>query len=138
MKRFVLDASVALAWFVDVPVPDYAVKVQRALMTGAKAVVPALWHLEMANGFAMAERRRILAPRDVTASLVQVERLSSHIETDQRLFSIRRALDPARACQLSAYDATYFEIARIEGLPLATLDRQLRNAASLAGITLFH
>ena len=65
MNRFVLDASVALAWFVNNPVPPYALRVRQLLLDGARALVPALWQLEMANGLAVAERRRILAPPDV-------------------------------------------------------------------------
>ena len=55
MIRFVLDASVALAWFVDHPVAAYAVRVRKSLARDARALVPGLWHLEMANRFAVAE-----------------------------------------------------------------------------------
>jgi predicted nucleic acid-binding protein len=39
---------------------------------------------------------------------------------------------------LTAYDAAYLELALRERLPLATLDAQLRAAASSAGVTLAH
>jgi len=35
---------------------------------------------------------------------------------------------------LTVYDACYLELARREGLPLATLDKSLRAAATKAGI----
>ena len=47
MKRFVLDASVALRWFLDDPVSPYANRVKQFLIKGGRAVVPALWHLEI-------------------------------------------------------------------------------------------
>jgi predicted nucleic acid-binding protein len=133
----VLDASVALAWFVDNSVPEYAINVRKALIDGTKAVVPALWHLEMANGLVVAERRRLLSAMDLTASLVQIEKLSSSIETDSTLFSTRQASDVARSLQLSAYDSAYLETARSRALPLATLDKKLRAAASRAGVKIF-
>jgi predicted nucleic acid-binding protein len=133
----VLDASVALAWFVDNPIPDYAVTVRRAFIDGAKAVVPALWHLEMANGLVVAERRRTLSATDLTDSLAQIEKLLGSIETDSTLLSTRQASDIARVFQLPAYDSAYLETARSRALPLATLDKSLRAAASRAGLKIF-
>jgi predicted nucleic acid-binding protein len=43
----------------------------------------------------------------------------------------------ARERQLTVYDAAYLELAIREGLPLATLDRALDEAAIAEGVTLF-
>lgn len=135
MTRFVLDASVALRWFLSNPLPAYARQVRRLMLDGARARVPALWHLEMANGLAVAERRGVLAAADVEASLSEIERLLGQaIETDPALVSARQALATARAFRLSGYDAVYLELARREHLPLATLDDELRAAALRAGV----
>lgn len=135
MRRLVLDASVALAWFIDHPVPRQASQARDLLLERGLAVVPALWHLEMANGFAMAERRRILSPSAVDECLIKLSQLLAHrIETDTTSVSIREALTTARSFHLSAYDAVYLDTARNHGLPLATLDRDLRAAAIKAGI----
>jgi predicted nucleic acid-binding protein len=129
---------VALAWFLDDPVPPYARSVEQALLRGVQALVPALWHLEMANGLIVAERRRILTSADVDASLIQLEQLASHaVGTHTDLVPLRQALGTSRTFQLSAYDSAYLETARHNGLPLATLDKQLRSAASRAGVPLF-
>ena len=138
MSRFVLDASVALAWFIDVPVSAYATRVKKSLLQGARAVVPALWHLEMANGFAVAQRRGILNTTDVSQAMDEVEQLLGRaIESDSGFVSIRQALTTALAFRLSAYDAVYLDTARRERLPLATLDQRLLAAAGQAGIDLF-
>jgi predicted nucleic acid-binding protein len=137
LKRFVLDASVALAWFLDSPVSPYAVRVKQALVDGARAVVPALWHLEVANGLVVAERRRILAAAEGTRCLQYVEQLTSQIETNNDLVPARQALSTARSFQLSAYDAVYLDTARNEGLALATLDPRVRAAAIRAGVEIF-
>lgn len=137
MKRFVLDASVALGWFLDNPVSPYALRVKQALVDDARAVVPALWHLEMANGLVVAERRRILATAEGTRCLQYVEQLTSQIETNNDLIPAWQALATARSFQLSAYDAVYLDTARNEGLPLATLDQSMRAAAIKAGVEIF-
>ncbi len=137
MTRFVLDASVALRWFLSNPIPAYARRVRRLMLDGARAVVPALWHLEMANGLAVAERRGIVTAADADQSLTDIEGLLGRaIESDPALVPVRQALTTARAFQLSAYDAVYLDVARREGLPLATLDEALRAAAAHAGVTL--
>jgi predicted nucleic acid-binding protein len=46
-------------------------------------------------------------------------------------------LSLARAHRLSAYDATYLELALRRGLPLATLDGKLKAAASAVGVLAF-
>jgi predicted nucleic acid-binding protein len=107
------------------------------VIKGQRAVVPALWHLEMSNGLAVAERRSILTSADVEHALLHLEQLLARaIETDNALISIRQCLSTARAFQLSAYDAVYLDLARREKLPLASLDERLRSAAKPAGVPL--
>jgi predicted nucleic acid-binding protein len=135
VKRFVLDASVALAWFLDRPTAQYALHVRELLLHGSRAVVPALWRLEIANGFVMAERRGTLTSSDITEALQNLDVvIAQAIENSQDSFSMRRLLHTAREFRLTAYDASYLETALRQALPLATLDRQLLSAASRAGI----
>jgi predicted nucleic acid-binding protein len=137
LNRFVLDASIALAWFLDKPVPAYAVQVRQDLIAGMRAVVPALWHLEMANGLAVAERRKILSSADVIQGLANIEKFNGQaVDTITDTVSVRQALVTARRFQLSAYDSVYLDLARDEALPLATLDKSLRSAANQAGVAL--
>ena len=138
MNRFILDASVVLAWFVDDPLPPYAARVRESVLGGARAVVPALWHLEVANGLAVAERRRILTAPDIIRCLTYLEQLLAQaIEPAEDFVSLRQALTTARTFGLSAYDGVYLHAAGRERLPLATLDQHLRRAAAKAGIELF-
>jgi len=136
--RFVLDASVALAWFVDNPVAAYAVRVRKSLARDARALVPGLWHLEMANGFAVAERRGILTSANSTAGIAAIEQLLvQSIENSADFISLRQVLTTARDFQLSAYDAVYIDTARRQRLPIATLDRRLLSAAQQAGVEVY-
>jgi predicted nucleic acid-binding protein len=138
LKQFVLDASVTLSWFLDSPVPDLAIRVRRSLANGSRAVVPPLWRLEVANGFAVAERRGDLTVSFADRCLDDIEGLMvSVIDESAAAISLRQAHSVARLFRLTAYDAAYLETARRDHLPLATLDRALAEAAAKAGIPLF-
>lgn len=138
MNRFVLDASVALAWFVDRPVSSYATLVGEVLATGGRAIVPSLWRVEVPNGLLVAERRGVLSRSDTALAVEKFEQLlGQSIESVQEPVSLRRVLVSARQFQLTAYDACYLDLARDAQLPLATLDRRLGEAAGRAGIALF-
>lgn len=137
MKSFVLDASVALRWFLDNPMPTYANRVKQIFVRGARAVVPALWHLEMSNGLAIAERRSILTKADVDQAMIDIEQIVAQAaDTDSIVISVRQSLATARAFHLSAYGAVYLDLARRNRLPLATLDERLRAAAGQGGVEL--
>jgi predicted nucleic acid-binding protein len=137
LTGFVLDASVALRWFLDHPVPAYANRVKQFFLKGVRAVVPALWHLEMSNGLVVAERRSILTPEDVDQAVIDIEELVVQaVDIDSDVVPARQALTTARTFQLSAYDAVYVDLARRKRLPLATLDDKLRAAAARGGVEL--
>lgn len=137
MNRFVLDASVALAWVLDVPIPMEAMEARQELVKGRRALVPALWHFEVANGLFMAERRRYLTKDEVDLALTRIESaVTGAIDTEANFVPVREAFTMARGFQLTAYDAAYLTLARQEGLPLATLDKELRAAAVKAGVAL--
>jgi predicted nucleic acid-binding protein len=137
VKHFVLDASVALAWFIDHPVAPYANRVKQLLLSGNRAVVPALWQLEVTNGFLVAERRGTIASLDISQALQSLEiMLLQVIDNNQEPVSMRRVLALARQFRLTAYDAAYLDTARDLQLPLATLDNRLAQAATEAGVQL--
>jgi predicted nucleic acid-binding protein len=138
VKRFILDASVTLAWFIDRPMAPYAALVKQRLLDGDRAVVPALWRIEVANGFVVAERRGILKVSDTAEILQSFELvLAQCIENSEGSISMRRVIATAREFRLTAYDAEYLDTARDQQLPLATLDRGLEAAAAKAGVSLF-
>src|SRR5438309_9111302 len=57
VEAYVLDGSVALAWCFSDEADPYADAIARKL-PDLGAVVPAIWHLEVANAMLMGERRR--------------------------------------------------------------------------------
>jgi predicted nucleic acid-binding protein len=134
--EFVLDCSVAVAWFFEDEADAYAESVEESLAR-ATAVVPALWHLEVANVLLVGERRKRTTQAKVTQFLTLLRSLP--ITTDDE--TVARAWDDtlplARTYSLSVYDAAYLELAKRRSLSLATLDDRLRAAALAAGIPLY-
>jgi predicted nucleic acid-binding protein len=143
LSIFVLDASVPLIWFLHGTTADYAAShysasVKKQLALGKHALVPALWHLEMANGIASSLRAKYITSDEADLALARIEALIGRvIETANDIVTARRVLATARMFQLSAYDATYLDLARMESLPLATLDKRFRSAAERAGVEIY-
>lgn len=137
MNRFVVDASVSLCWYFEEQKSGYTEAVLERMAERDGAVAPALWLLEMINGLVLAERFKKLRVNQFEAFLADLKALPVEIDTAgvQRVHSSIPSL--ARTYRLSAYHASYLELALFEGLPLATLDKQLRVAAERAGVELF-
>jgi predicted nucleic acid-binding protein len=139
VNDFVLDASVSLSWFVDDPVPVAAIKIRNLLMKGQSAIVPVLWAFEMANGLVTAGRKGVLTPPDVSDCCDEIEiLLAGSIDqvTDSPRYVVRVLFLSARAHSLTAYDASYLDLASRRKLPLASLDRSLQISAKAAGVSL--
>jgi predicted nucleic acid-binding protein len=132
----VVDSSIALTWcFEDEASPETDGLFERVRDDGA--VVPALWHLEVANVLLQAERRGRIGRADVARRLMLISDLP--IATDQETTprAWRETLSLARAENLTAYDAAYLELAERRGLPLMTRDNELGAAAKRLGVTVF-
>ncbi|MBI4875036.1 MAG: type II toxin-antitoxin system VapC family toxin [Acidobacteria bacterium] len=122
---FVLDASVTLCWAFcdeDHPVAGRAL----ARIRTEEAVVPSLWWFEVRNILIVNERRKRLTESDTAAFLRDLSRLCIRQDRDPDEAEVLRL---ARRRRLSVYDAAYLELARREGLALATLDADLVKSA---------
>jgi len=131
--NFVLDASVTLAWAFEDEGGEYARAVLTRLRTG-EARTTALWPLEVSNGLLVAERRNRIEPPDsarLTRLLLALPIVVDPVDR-RRIFEQTRRL--AQRHRLSSYDAHYLELAIRNGLPLATLDTNLRQAAEAEGL----
>jgi predicted nucleic acid-binding protein len=132
---FVLDASVTLGWLFPDDQDMYPERILQRL-EDEPALVSQVWPLEIANGLLVAGRRGRISSAD--ASLVRARLKDLPIRTDSP--SLDAALGPvatlARTHNLTAYDASYLELAMREGVPLATIDERLRTAALASGVPL--
>lgn len=135
-KLFVLDASVALAWFFQDEADPYADAVA-AEFPKAQAVVSAIWHLEIANALVMGERRGRSTLAQATAWTTDMASLPITIDDQTQAQAWGDTSNLARAHNLSAYDASYLELALRRNLPISTLDDRLRTAATAVGVEIF-
>ena len=136
---FVLDTSVTMRWFFGDGKPQelaYAGNVLDA-MKDSNAFVPVTWGLEVANVIAKAETKALVTEARSGAFLEMLGGVD--IEVDEATFAraLSDTLQLARRYKLSAYDASYLELALRLGIPLATLDEDLQKAARKAGVKKF-
>ena len=133
MQKIVLDCSITMSWCFQDETTDPSMTLLGSLDT-VSLHVPTLWTLETANALATAHRRGRINDDDLTASLLFLEMLPLEIDNRGASASLTEVLPLALAFELTAYDATYLELAmRIEA-PLCTLDSRLQSAAKRAGI----
>ena len=90
----------------------------------------------MASALSTAERRGRMNAAAQAVFLERLRLLPVAIEHRPATWLAQRILPLARTYHLSAYDAAYLELAIREGLPLATLDDDLRRPATGAGVAL--
>ncbi len=131
----VLDSSVALAWIYSDETTEAIRHVFDHLSEGG-AWVPGLWRLEIANILEMGVRRgrHDAGFRDATLADLGLLPIRLDPETDRQAWG--RTAQLASRHRLTLYDAAYLELAQRRGLPLATLDRELRTAALTEGMSL--
>ncbi len=135
MSAFVLDASTALAWcFKDEDSAD-ADRAQQVLAESA-ALVPWIWHAEVANGLLAGERRKRIDATDLERSLVLLRAFDIRTDSDDLAGRLLEIIQLARPHRLSFYDAVYLDLAIRERLPLATVDTALARAAQAVGVSL--
>jgi predicted nucleic acid-binding protein len=135
-KRFVLDASVTVAWCFEDEGAKLAENVLESLSKGREALVPSLWPFEVANALLAAERQSRIHLAQVTASLLRISALPISVIPIDAEQAFEQILPLARQQRLTPYDAAYLELALREGLPLATLDAEIRQAAKAIGVPL--
>ena len=131
---FVVDASVVLAWLLPDERNEQAETVVSRLV-GDRAHAPSLLLLEVGNALLQAQRRsRISAGThaDLLDAFTALPLMLEPIAADTMLSA--GALAQRHA--LSLYDACYLDLARSRGIPLATFDRRLADAAGAEGVLL--
>jgi predicted nucleic acid-binding protein len=134
VSALVIDSSAALSWcFEDEASAESDAVFERVRDQGA--VVPGLWHLEVANVLLQAEKHGRIATGDVAMRLELIAQLPITTDNETTARAWREILVLARAEGLTTYDATYLELAIRRGLPLQTKDEALISAAKRSGVT---
>ena len=129
----VLDSSATLAWVYADEITE-PIRHVFNLVSENGAWVPGLWKLEVANILEMGVRRgrHDAVFRDSTLADLAILPINVDAETDRQAWGATLRLSE-RFC-LTLYDAAYLELALRRGLPLASLDVELRGAAQAEGV----
>lgn len=127
----VFDCSVTLAWFLRDERTAFTDSTFE-LMETAECWVPYLWRLEFPNALLIAERRKRVGREQRLEILDNAAQLS--LRTDHLLPDIRSLSALAERSGLTAYDASYLELALRSGSDLITLDKDLADAAAAEGV----
>ncbi|HUV68027.1 MAG TPA: type II toxin-antitoxin system VapC family toxin [Terracidiphilus sp.] len=137
--KIVLDASLSLSWLMMRPERTEAMLADRAFdkVSAYGAEVPAFWYAEVGNTLLVLERAKKLTEQDAARYLSDLALLQ--IVQDEAPGAERqgRVLDLSRRYELSAYQATYLELAMRRSGVLATFDKKLADAARRAGVRVF-
>ena len=107
MNRYVLDTSVAAAWYLDESFSASARQWQERLLEGRiTMIVPNLHYLEFANVL-----RTLVVRRELEESLAR-EIYGLHLEAplERTEPNLRSVLDTALKYSATAYDATYIAL----------------------------
>jgi predicted nucleic acid-binding protein len=133
--QFVLDCSVAISWCLVDENNDYANGIL-AMMPDSEAFVPGIWSLEIANVLLVAERRNRMTSEQSEEAIALLQSLLIQVDTVTYANALSATLELGRQEGLAAYDAAYLELALRLGLPLATIDNRLAQAATRCGVDL--
>jgi predicted nucleic acid-binding protein len=132
--EWVFDTSVTMAWcFDDERTPQTEAMLDR-LVAGSPAVVATIWPLEVANVLSLAASKRRITQARRRQFLAMLESMPITVDAHSMKSVFADVLQVAEQFHLTAYDASYLELSMRLALPLATLDKPLRNAAARAGV----
>jgi predicted nucleic acid-binding protein len=137
MASWVIDCSIAAALGLPDEGSGKADGLLASLASGGELWAPPLWWYEIANVLAMAQRRDRISEAQAKGIMSLFELLPLRVDN----MAMPRVADNARQIaqrfQLTAYDATYLELAQRRGLGLATLDKALEKAGHESGLRIF-
>ena len=134
MAALVVDSSLAAAWCFPDERIDYANAVLTAISAPLEAVAPRLWAYEVRNSVLVGLRRKRITHSHALDFLESIKGLPIRLADPASYDSVFTLADRHG---LTVYDAAYLDLAIAEGLPLASLDNALCNAAVGSGVALF-
>jgi predicted nucleic acid-binding protein len=131
----VVDASAALSWLLpDEQTPASLRLLEEVARRGAAA--PVLLQHEIANALVVARRRGRISEEDIAVIARKFLSLQIDLDVEGVLNALPGAALQATRLGISAYDATYLELAHRLGAELATFDARLAAAARAEGVPL--
>src|SRR5579864_5862851 len=115
-----------MAWCFDDEKTPYTEELLNWCAAGTDIYVASVWPLEVTNVLLNAQRKGRVTEKRAQEFLEVLLDLPIHIDTvlaKRAFYEIRKL---AHAHRLTSYDAAYLELAIRQGLPLASLDDDLK------------
>ena len=134
---WVIDCSFAAALFLPDENSENVNDFFLSLLPDDEVHVPALWWYEVANVLAVAERRKRLGYADIAKCITLFEKMNLKTDHLSGAGYAKEIYELAQKNKLSAYDAAYLELTIRKKANLASLDKDLVNAALHSGIHTF-
>lgn len=132
---FVADSSIGVAWATPTQGTSGTDQLLDDVALGRSVVVPNLWFLEVANTLLKLERTRRIPMGHRRKALAELAALSPQVDDSPAANAFNSISDVAEKYNLSVYDAAFLELALRRGLPLASRDQPLVDAAKKAGVS---
>ncbi len=130
MKCFVLDNSITVAFLLGEGSSVADTVFSKKLTVNDMAFVPTLWHLEVRNVLFLKEFSGKLQIGEASQLITSLGKFpittDLHTTTPSTLMHVERLM---LRFGLTSYDAAYLELAYRMGVPIATLDEELKAAA---------
>lgn len=128
MKRIVVDASVALKWYLgDEEHGQKALGLLDKYISDELVILaPSLLEYELINGLIIARKRGRIKEENILKAIDGFMNLE--IELKNMLHLYPKMLEFCKTYNRSAYDASYLAVADEDGIDLITSDQSLYNA----------
>jgi len=98
------------------------------------AFVPEIWPIELGNILIGAQKRKRITPAKIAEFFALLDVITIHIDKETAHRAFHEIFSLAQSESLTTYDSAYLELAMRLGLPLATKDTALRDAATRLGV----
>jgi predicted nucleic acid-binding protein len=136
VSRFVVDASVVLTWCFPDENSALAQRIAHRFTQGDSAIAPSFWPHEVLNALLVGEKRKRISGNLIRSFLTDLAALPIVLHELPVDAVFDRIQSISREHGLTAYDAAYLDLAKANGLALATLDEDLSRACEKAGVEL--
>lgn len=125
-----------MRWCFENTATPYSEAILDLLANDGRAYVPLLWYFEFVSVISKAQRSGVITSDKARAFIDQLSALPISSDARHPRENVEAVNRLAVSSGLTGYDAAYLELAIRLGFPLATLDDELRHAASAANVPL--
>lgn len=133
--KYILDASVAIAWELNEAETPQALQLRQQFLGGVlELIAPDVLLIECGHALTRAERRGVIAQGESNALLMQI--LNTQVKLKPSIPLIARAVALSSQHRVGVYDCLYLILAEDEHCQLITSDRKLLTTFPLATIDL--